>query len=217
MDEPNFSKYNIDACIEAYMDGNLNRFLRKHRKQYYFQLTYSRTFKRWKKGNKKTKAMRKIRNLLHDLPGEVNHATNIMITLNQEYGWEINKDNASISVDIYLMLSKDILKYNQKRNTSKFLHSKMISQKQAIREQLARGFVLKRHFVNRDKEFAHIYSTANKKLVYPRNILSNPIKLRLRIKSQKMEKQNLAFDTIYRGLSSIGVEGHTRVNNPKKY
>lgn len=212
-----FSTYNIEKCIEVYFGGNFRRFLRKHREQYYYQLTYCRTFRKWKKDRVKNKARRRIIKLCNKLPGEVNDVANILLTLEKHYDWEVNKDNASIAFDIHIMLGKNISDYNMEKcsRSNRDIKFKIPhSPRQAIREQKARGFIEKHEFEEYDDRFAHVLSIADRSLIYPCNILTIPLEMKLKNDSERTEGKNIIFNTMYKGLRSIGVQGHTRVENP---
>lgn len=210
-----FIKYNREDFIEDYFDGNLVRFLRKHRKQYNYQLNYYRTFRKWKKKKKTNKARRRIIKFCEGLPGEVNKVTNILLTMNKDYDWDIDENNAIIACEIYITFANDIKEYNFVRNSKRIRPFKLsCTRKQAIKEQKARGFVKRKHFPDYNPNFSHVISIADRNYIYPYNILSLPIKKQVLLEAQKENDKNILFRTIYRGLSSIGVEGYTAIVRP---
>lgn len=216
----NFSIHNRDEIISIYFEENLSKFLRKHKKQYFYQLTYIRTFRKWNKSKKKTRAKRAIIRYCKRLPGEVSKVCNIMITMNKHYGWEINKFNAELCCNIHFSLRDEIATHytyllgNMDRPMSLI---NQVKERKAILEQKARGFIHKDDFDGYDEDFAHVVSTADYSLIYPKNILNIPFTLKDRIKAQEMAEENLIFESVYKGFQSIGVSGYTKLQQPKKY
>ena len=215
----NFNARSISGITKAYFENDLSKFLRRHKKQYFYQLTYIRTFRKWQKKKRTEKARAIILKLTKKLPAECNDIANIMLTLEKFYGWEINKDNAEICCNIHFTLRQEMIKHYSTLSGSKkiSLSTKYQTKRsKAFLEQKARGFIKQSDFDDYNEMFAHVKSTIDYRYIYPKNILRIPFSVKERVEAQKDIEKNLVFESVYRGLSSIGVSGYTKIELPKR-
>lgn len=194
--------------VDNLMGGRLNRFLRKHYKQYHYTLVYSKVFPRWEEERKTRRAKKWIlRQGLY--PQQIIDITNILITLNKHFEVELNRRNIEKAYHVWKEFSHaEIYDYMFKKRSA--LHSlkgiKALinpTKKAALKEQKARGFIGQKEFAEFDETAAHVYSNINRKLIYPENFFFG----------RNMDK---AFKiNIYIGLTLVGVPGWTRSELPK--
>jgi len=195
----------LDSFIDYYMEGNMLRFLRKHRYQYFYQKTYSHTLKIVKKSN--PKAYKEIM-AVGLYPQDLRHILNIFITLDKhfEIGFNLKCFREILVIEEELM---DVIKpYMNKLATRRWKEQSPIqarlalTAKEALREQKARGFVHINEFDDYNPKCSHIISNVNNSYYYPLNISPyiNPIK-----------GESTVVHNPYILSSLIAVEGWTRI------
>jgi hypothetical protein len=199
------SKEALDDFINYYMEGNLRRFLRKHKQQWFFIQTYSRTLRKVKQSNTRSYRAIMAENMT---PNKTRNVLNIFITLDKHFsiGFNIKAFEELLWVydDLEDILMDYMFKLNSKRyaNRSKNFKKFWLNSKQAIREQKARGFIDINDFDNYNPKACHLYSTVDPDLIYPYNI------------ENWGGGKGITSPHIF--ASQYGVEGHTRVNIPPR-
>jgi len=125
------------------LDVTREAFVRRAWKRcYHFQLTYSRVFRKWKKGNKykRLSAWFKRQDLY---PAEVNRIVNMMYVLDQRFGMDlVNDQTLDKAIFLAFMLEDDLRDLTRKKHLKRYVKPNTpINKKQAVREFIARGFI----------------------------------------------------------------------------
>lgn len=202
------NKTPLEEFIDYYMEGNLQRFLRKHQKQHHFCLTYSITLKHVRKSNKK--AYKFLKSEI-EYPKHMSDCLNVFITLDKHFGIGCFIKNIKDYLVIEEELTEIIRVYMGKVRTRKMvlklwhIDDEIPSREEAIKEQKARGFMHVNDFEDYKGNYAHILSTATKNLYYPVNI---------RTCSQQREYVDQPTISPYIIQSLVGVPGWTRIIIP---
>jgi len=198
----------LDSFIDYYMEGNMKRFLRKHRYQYFYQKTYSHTLVKVKESNKK--AYKQIMEVgLY--PQDLRHILNIFITLDKHFGIGFNMRCFREILVIEEQLMDIIKHYMNKLSARRWKEQSPIpsrlalTAKEALKEQKARGFIHINEFDDYHPKCSHIISNADDSYFYPLNISPyiNPIK-----------GESTIIHNPYILTSLIAVEGWTRIRVP---
>lgn len=197
-------KRRIKILKSEYLEGNYVRLIRKHYKNYYYELIYSRTLPKWREESSESK--KAVRYLLRicKWPKHVVEVANLLRTLEKHFGWSITKKNVLLAYTIWEYLGDDI----EKRMTRKY--AKSITDKirdikyytptkaQAIKEQLARGFVHVNDFEDYDSSKNHVYSNIKRDYLYPMNF------------GMTSDDSMEGLTNLYIGQYLTGVRGWTR-------
>jgi len=201
-------KITLEDFIDYYMEGNMQRFLRKHKNQYPFQLTYSVTFKHLRKSSKKMYKELMSKDIY---PNRMNTIMNIFITLDKHFsigftskGWNdylvIEDELGDIIRDYMDKIRGHQFKFNRGK-----LNNSLPTKKEALKEQKARGFIDINDWDDYNPKFAHIISNIDSDLYYPRNIPTNSTQ-------SQAPGAFKAFPYVAQGW--IGVQGWTRIHIP---
>jgi len=190
------------------MNGNRVRFLRKHKKQYYYQLGYSKILKKLEP-EEYIYALAMFKHM----PGRTNFVLNLMLTSHNHFGVKMNLDTLKYIHKHFDALEDYIRDYMyENRNKYGVSPAKVLSQnptkRQAIKEQLARGFVKVKKWKYKDPKFSHIISNADPRLIYPMNLMHQFNEKR----KYKRKHYLQVFPSIYH--SHLGVAGWTRIVVP---
>lgn len=188
------------------MKGNLRRFLRLHKKQYYYQLCFSKKIPYLNSRSRKF-----LKTIFIHQPVKVSRLVNMLLTCNEHFAVNINKKNLELLYNAYDELEDEICDYmyiiRNRRATlglSNIWH--LPNKKQAIKEQIARGFIKKENFPKYDQSYAHIQSIADNRLLYPLNVPH--------LSSQKKDEAYYYKGSAYIFLEYLGVQGWTRISIP---
>lgn len=179
------------------------KFIRQCSKRYSFQQTYSVTFKKWKRDKKKRKIMLRLKRTKL-WPAQINQVANIMWVLENHYECS-NKNIVEYAVKLWYEYDDRIYDRIMEKYTKKG-KLMIMSPKDALREQKARGFIKINDFENYLKKWDHIQSTVNRDYYYPMNFPGTGEQIIL-CRNKKRE-----IPTGYCALSAIGVKGHTSVS-----
>ena len=176
------------------------RFIRWAGSRQNFQLTYSVTFKRWRK-NKKLRKLVKAFKRSDYWPAQVNEICNIIWVLEKKCGMKIGQGIIGTAIDLWEGLQGDISDYYVRVyvKTRKF---KLCTPRQALKEQKARGFIHINDFEDFDPEYSHVRSNVDRDYFYPLNLAH----------SASQYKDNPGSPGVYGGQSAIGVRGHTQAS-----
>lgn len=197
--------------INKYMDGNLLRFLRKHYKDYQYELIYSVYIKRWKK--KEPKLYNLLYQVLKDRnglvwPKHVKNVVNIMRTFNTHYGMKMNIHTCKVALMVDDLFDIDIYKYHSEHKQRLLVKDvytlKNLTREEALKEQKAQGFINSIDFEDYDPKFAHLVSNIDNKLVYPYNFSHDIL--------YKTGTKNIIYQI---GMELAGVPGFTRIRIPQ--
>jgi len=189
------------------MGNNVIRFLRKHKKQYYYQLVYSRKIDKLD-----VDSAIYLQSFKHN-PGKGVFILNILITANRVFDTKINRANMELINAHYDVVYDTVHDYMMRISSIKHEHSNLLklcipSQKAALKEQKARGFIKKSKWWTYDKKYAHIQSLANPEYVYPLN-------LNHWYGEDKKFKPDHYSDIIpYVFMAHVGVQGWSRIILP---
>ena len=195
----------LQDFINYYMEGNMRRFLRKHKNQYFFELTYSHTLKKIKASNKKVykELMR------YDIyPNRLRDYLNIFITLDKHFAIGFNmrafKELLEIEEEMIDIIQPYMQNLYNRRWALKSDRGKTgwLQPKEALKEQKARGFIHINDFENFDNKAAHIISNVDNAYYYPINIHSR----------QKGKTDTITCAHVFGSLHSV--PGHTRIKMP---
>lgn len=196
----------IKTVIDKHLDGNLQRFLRKHYKQSRYERVCSKTIVNWLKDKEAKKAVGWIIDNTR-YPKHLVDVVNIARTLEMYYGKEINKKTIKIAYNIWDLLEIPyiypycIKRYSRGIAKNGFRDRQLLPKGLAFREQKARGFIHVNDFEEYDRKGAHIFSNVNRNYIWPENF-----------KSSVANKQ---FNTnIYIAHTLIGVQGWTSIVTP---
>ena len=199
---------NLLEFITEYMGGNLSRFLRKHKNQHLFQLTYSKTLPTIRKENKKL--YKKLLSLgLY--PKDLSDILNITITLSKHFDIELDARTIDDLLEVEYELIDIISEYHTKIMQHRWNHNQTLFRKYwlpkevALKEQKARGYTKINDFEDYDPKAAHVVSIANKDYYYPLNILTG---------RQQIKDETCTFINPYIIHRLVGVEGWTRIIVP---
>lgn len=196
--------------IEDCLEGNLLRFLRRHYKQHNYQFVYSKFFKKLR-----NKGKTDIIDYLHkhyEWPGHIIEVVNVMRTLNFYYEKPLSLNTLKMAIVIVDLFEMDIFKYNRKRwqkHCNLDLPFKGYSEqykKWAFKEQKARGFIHVNKFEDWDGYFAHAISNIDTDYIYPVNFPFSSYEI----------ERNRNIPSAYIGHVLVGVQGFTRLEEPRK-
>lgn len=213
--EKNQQALSREEIIDKVFDGRLKKFLRYHKKDYWYQPVYYRIFRSWKKQLGPRRAMKYLLKNL-DRPKHVVQVVNIMRTLNREYNYEINTATARLAIQIWDIFSDDeiydyMMEYYRKEVAKGNLYTLFltITSALAFKEQKARGFIHVNDFEDFDPHVGHVWSNVDRNFIYPENFYSGIFGREL-------------YDTeLHIGQNVVGVMGFTRIeyafkHQPKK-
>lgn len=203
------NKTNLNSFIDYYMEGNIRRFLRLHKKDYFFQRTYSKTLIKMKESNPKVYQKVMDKKLY---PQDLRRALNVFITLDKHFAIGFTMKAFGEYLEIEEELTEVIGKYMNKVSIIRYknpsLYKNPLTASQALKEQKARGFIHINDFEDFDPRTAHIISIVNDNYYYPINIA----------KYSKINKgDNYMVVSPYILSALIAVEGYTRINIPKEH
>ena len=200
----------VKDFIDKYLEGNMRRFLRKHKDQWFFLRTYSRTLRTIKRSNKTSYEYIMSHNLT---PNDLKDILNIFITLDKHFNISFSQqlfyeflyiwEDFTDEVDDYMMVVN-----NKRYETNSPLFKKhWLTKQQAFIEQKARGFIHINDWEGFDRHAVHIISNINRNYYYPINIFTSY--------HERHGKGNLSsYACPYIAASKYGVNGHTGISFP---
>lgn len=186
--------------------GKIDKFLDRHRDNYRYERTYSVTIPHFSKIDTKGIDWLLVK---CNWPNHVRDVLNIMKTLNEFYGLEVNRRNIKAAFIIWVSLYDKVMypsfnrtysvRYGQGKKDVKEIH---LSPRQARKEFEARGFKKDlKGIINLD--FAHVASV-NNRYVWPANFRHGYI------------KSSEYITDIYVAQTWLGIAGYTKSVIPKK-
>lgn len=202
---PKQVKQERKQIISEYLDGNLQRFLRRNYEFYRYQLVYSKDLKRWSKDDRLpiVEYLRKE----YKWPKHLCEVVNTMKTLVKYYDRKYTIGTMHLAIAIIDLLDDDIWAYGNKRWNKRFQqgisHVPLCTPEEAFKEQKARGFIHVNLFEDYNKDYSQVFSNVNRDYVYPMNF------------PHKYSDYKSGIPTDYIAHSIIGVEGWTRIQIPK--
>ena len=197
--------------INRIFEGNLYRFLRRHRKQSNFQTVYLDYLRKWEKEPIKRDIVKQMKSKLI-WPENIVNIVNLMCTLKRHYEFEFDEECARVAWEIQTYFEDDIRKYREAKNLilyQKIGHQQTLTPEKALKEQKARGFIKADKFDDFDRKACHVQSTVDLDYIYPMNFYLNTY-------PKDLDRKRGPY-LIYIGQHLAGVRGYTRCRIPKHY
>ena len=193
--------------ITEYLDGNLQRFLRRNYEFYRYQLVFSKDLKKWSKDDR-VKIVEYLKKE-YIWPTHICEVVNTMKTLVKYYNRSFSLGTMHLAIAIIDLLDNDIWVYGRKRWNKRFKQGlsfvNFCTAEEAFKEQKARGFIHVNKFEDYEKTCSHVYSNVNVDYIYPINF------------PHMYSQYNSDIPSDYIALSIIGVQGFTRIEVPKLF
>lgn len=195
---------------KLYLEGNLQRFLRRHHKQSIFEGIYTDYIQKWEKKPVLRVIVKQMKRQLR-WPIEICNVVNIMRTLYMYYDYEYDEQGALAAWEIYKVFEDDIeayrkAKYHRWITINGYSSYPKLSAKKAFKEQKARGFIHVDKFDDYDRKCCHIFSNVNPDYIYPMNFYHF---------TKKWDYAKRGHMEIYIAHRLFGVQGWTRIVIPK--
>lgn len=205
--------------IKKYLQGDLERFLKRVYRYSKHELIFSVTLNEYEK---EVPGIRKqiLRIFRKEYPGNIAQIINVHRVMVKYYDFVIDLEDIALCHRIDHVLFTDIHAYRVKQTNYRvnklMLNSHSIKAGAALKELKARGFIHVNDFEDFDRNMAHISTNANipdkgKKLYYPMNFTWDA-----KSKANVINKGKNWWDftDVYLIHGVIGVSGFTRVSTP---
>jgi len=197
-----------EQVVEDIFDGDLTKFLKRYYRVSRGKITliHSELIPRWKKDKDKRKVIRWLSKNV-DWPSHQAEVIHLLRTLEKYYDAEINKDNVILAHEVWELFGSEITEHFRKTwvrviNRRGFEKVKVFSKKEALKEQLALGYIHVNDFEDFDRKAAHVFSTAKRDYVYPENF------------SYGGDRTGEYVTHIYIAFPLVGVSGFSRLSIP---
>lgn len=206
--------------ISKYLDGDLQRFLKRVYRYSKNELIFSVTLKKY---DEKCPGIKKeiLRKFKREFPGLICDAIHVHEVMVKYYSFIIDMEDIYLSWHISNVLADDIKKHRENKLREKYTSGKYIrffkpvTPAQAKRELRARGFVKINDFEDYDPKWAHITTNINigfkpgKRLYYPRNFAWDDY-------TKTKARKNQDFVDIYLASGQgVGISNFTRILTPR--
>jgi hypothetical protein len=179
------------------IEVSATRYIRWAAHRRHYQLTYSKTFKRWKK-NKYTKPLvRALKNSSLE-PAQVNHVCNTLWVLEKKTSMDLGQTMLDLALLLYHTYDGEVGDYYS-RVILRHKGFKQCTPDQALKEQKARGFIHINDFEEFDITWSHVRSIVNYDYYYPRNFAMGG----------DQYQSDPGNPGAYGGLVLVGVSGYT--------
>jgi len=208
-------QYSLNDIVAKYLDKDLDRFLKRLYRIYWYELAFSVTLKKWEKEVPGIK--REIMcNSNYRYPGHVAHVMNVHKVMMKHYGFYLDIEDYKISQHIEDVLSwriRDYVNARNSRRTKELGYSvKLHSKKEAIKEMKARGFIDINDFEDYNKNMGHVTSRKGlgiPTLIYPQNYIYSD-------QNYREIRFSFTIPHVHNVYGLIGVQGFSRISTPNQ-